>query len=146
MGTLHCWVSTVICTFQFPDVRGPVHAFMLWLMCHREQFRESEGKIFWSKFLDLKSFVSQFLYCPEPDAWSHNRFKKVGQLSSLLKINFHDKSITGMTPSSIRFFQYLRDVHHYNNCFSCCIPVSIGSCPMLQTEEVIWYCNTLQVF
>ncbi|MCL7039171.1 hypothetical protein MKW94_019412 [Papaver nudicaule] len=62
--------------------------------------------------------------------------EKIGQLSALRKINFHDNEITGMIPSSIGFLTNLRGVHLFNNKFSGSIPVSIGNSHLLQTLDL----------
>ncbi|CAL4913973.1 unnamed protein product [Urochloa decumbens] len=61
---------------------------------------------------------------------------KVGQLTALRRLSFHDNIIGGQIPAAIGFLRDLRGVYLHNNRFAGAIPPALGGCALLQTLDL----------
>ncbi|RLN16162.1 hypothetical protein C2845_PM02G28980 [Panicum miliaceum] len=61
---------------------------------------------------------------------------KVGQLTALRRLSFHDNIIGGQVPAAIGFLRELRGVYLHNNRFAGAVPPALGSCALLQTLDL----------
>ncbi|KAF8683831.1 hypothetical protein HU200_044769 [Digitaria exilis] len=61
---------------------------------------------------------------------------KVGQLTSLRRLSFHDNIIGGQVPAAIGFLRELRGVYLHNNRFAGAVPPALGGCALLQTLDL----------
>ncbi|CAN6295425.1 unnamed protein product [Urochloa humidicola] len=61
---------------------------------------------------------------------------KVGQLTALRRLSFHDNIIGGQIPPAIGFLRDLRGVYLHNNRFAGAVPPALGGCALLQTLDL----------
>ncbi|RLN39205.1 hypothetical protein C2845_PM01G12200 [Panicum miliaceum] len=61
---------------------------------------------------------------------------KVGQLTALRRLSFHDNIIGGQVPAAIGFLRELRGVYLHNNRFAGAVPPALGGCALLQTLDL----------
>ncbi|RCV45230.1 hypothetical protein SEVIR_9G440900v4 [Setaria viridis] len=61
---------------------------------------------------------------------------KVGQLTALRRLSFHDNIIGGQVPAAIGFLRDLRGVYLHNNRFAGAVPPALGGCALLQTLDL----------
>jgi Leucine-rich repeat (LRR) protein len=61
---------------------------------------------------------------------------KVGQLTALRRLSFHDNIIGGQVPAALGFLRELRGVYLHNNRFAGAVPPALGGCALLQTLDL----------
>ncbi|KAI4994590.1 hypothetical protein ZWY2020_034231 [Hordeum vulgare] len=61
---------------------------------------------------------------------------KVGQLTALRKLSFHDNALGGQVPAAIGFLRDLRGLYLFNNRFAGAVPPALGGCAFLQTLDL----------
>ncbi|CAD6203259.1 unnamed protein product [Miscanthus lutarioriparius] len=61
---------------------------------------------------------------------------KVGQLTALRRLSFHDNIIGGQVPDALGFLRELRGVYLHNNRFAGAVPPALGGCALLQTLDL----------
>ncbi|XP_062210949.1 probable leucine-rich repeat receptor-like protein kinase IMK3 [Phragmites australis] len=61
---------------------------------------------------------------------------KIGQLTALRRLSFHDNAIGGQVPAALGFLRELRGVYLHNNRFAGAVPPALGGCALLQTLDL----------
>ncbi|OEL32550.1 putative leucine-rich repeat receptor-like protein kinase IMK3 [Dichanthelium oligosanthes] len=61
---------------------------------------------------------------------------KLGQLTALRRLSFHDNIIGGQVPAAIGFLRELRGVYLHNNRFAGAVSPALGGCALLQTLDL----------
>ncbi|KAJ1297555.1 hypothetical protein BS78_01G385500 [Paspalum vaginatum] len=62
--------------------------------------------------------------------------EKVGQLTALRRLSFHDNIIGGQVPAALGFLRDLRGLYLHNNRFAGAVPPALGGCALLQTLDL----------